>query len=397
MQTEELWMKRMVTTVALVVSIAVAGPAEAITGDQPEFRKVAEDVYVYIGKLNDSNAMAIVTSEGVVLVDTGNNTTDTRALLKHVQSVTTQPVRYVVITQNHNDHSGGAALFSPPARTIVHERVAKQWASLRPHQTTAWRRRFPERTTALERVQPTDTIQSVGNQFTLRLGGKEIQLIYVEDEYNPGDIAVWLPKERVLHASMAGYKDRHPDIRPDYSHGTTEGLLKQLKAYIALRPAIVVPAHGPVGGGFLLETMIEYLLLARDGVQGMMKKGMPLAAIEKEFQMTSFSEWDRTEHLPWMAATIHRELQGLGPQVITTTERRTSGVVASALQDGRRVTVTTGDGMEVVLRVTGDTIFEGIGDRTEIRPGMKIAAVYEVPEGIVPALGYDTLQLTVTR
>ena len=250
-------MKRIVTMCALVGSIAGGVSVSAITGDQPEFRKLADDVYAYIGKLNDSNAMAIVTTEGVVLVDTGNNTTDTRELLKRVQSVTRQPVRYVVITQNHNDHSGGAALFSPPAKTIVHERVAKQWASLKRHQVTAWRRRFPERTAALERLNPTDTIQSFTDRFTLRLGGKEIQLIYVDDPYNPGDIAVWLPKERILHASMAGYKDRHPDIRPDYSHGTTEGLLKQLKMYLALRPATVVPAHGPVGGGWLLETMIE--------------------------------------------------------------------------------------------------------------------------------------------
>lgn len=390
-------MTRMATIVVFAAVAAGGGSAHAITGNQPEFRKLAEDVYVYIGKLNDSNAMAIVTSEGVVLVDTGNNTTDTRALLKHVQSVTKQPVRYVVITQNHNDHSGGAALFSPPAKTIVHERVAKQWANLKPHQMTAWRRRFPERTAALERLNPTDTIESVSGRRTLRLGGTDIQLIYVDDPYNPGDIAVWLPKQRVLHASMAGYKDRHPDIRPDYSHGTTEGLLKQLKAYITLRPQLVVPAHGPVGGGWILEGMIEYLLLARDSVQEMMKKGLPLATIEREFQMKSFSEWDRTEHLPWMAATIHRELQGLGPQAIKTVERRVSGVVASALQDGRRVTVTAGNGMQVVLRVTGDTVFEGIGDRTEVRTGMKVAAVYEVPEGIVPTLGYDTLEFTVSR
>jgi len=390
-------MTRMMTMLAAAATIVAGGAADAITGPEPEFRKLAEDVYVYIGKLNDSNAMAIVTTEGVVLVDTGNNTTDTRALLKQVQSVTKQPVRYVIITQNHNDHSGGAALFSPPAITIVHERVAKQWGSLRPNQITAWRRRFPERAAALAQLTPTQTIQTVGDRFTLRLGGKEIQTIYVPDEYNPGDIAVWLPKERILHGSMAAYKDRHPDIRPDYSHGTTEGLLKQLKAYITLRPEIVVPAHGPVSGVWLLETMVEYLLLARDSVQEMMKKGMPLAAIEKEFQMKSFSEWDRTEHLPWMAATIHRELQGLPPQVIKTTERRLSGVVASAVQDGRRVTVTTGEGMQVVLRVTGDTVFEGIGDRTEVRTGMKVAAVYEVPEGITPTLGYDTLELTVSR
>lgn len=390
-------MKRMVTMLALAAVIATDNSADAITGNQPEFRKLADDVYVYVGKLNDSNAMAIVTTDGVVLVDTGNNTTDTRELLNHIQSVTSVPVRYVVITQNHNDHSGGAALFSPPATTIVHERVAKQWASLRPHQITAWRRRFPERTAALERLNPVDTVQSVGDRLTLHLGGKEIQLIYVDDPYNPGDIAVWLPKERILHASMAGYKDRHPDIRPDYSHGTTAGLLKQLKAYLALRPEIVVPAHGPVGRGWLLETMIEYLLLARDRVQGMMAKGLALPAIEAQFQMKEFSEWDRTEHLPWEAATIYRELQGLGPQIITVVERRLSGVVSSAVQDGRFVTVTGSDGTAVRLRVTGDTNFQGIADRTEVRPGMKVSAVYEVPEGIMPALGYDTLELTVTR
>ena len=390
-------MRPTVAMLALAAAIGAGDAARAITGTRPEFRKLADDVYVYVGKLNDANAMAIVTTEGVVLVDTGNNTTDTRELLTHVQSVTRVPVRYVVITQNHNDHAGGAALVSPPATTVVHERVVKQWANLRPHQITAWRRRFPERTAALERLTPVDTVQSFGDQLTLRLGGKDIQLIYVDDAYNPGDIAVWLPKERILHASMAGYTDRHPDIRPDYSHGTTAGLLKQLKAYSALRPAIVVPAHGPIGGGRVLETMIEYLLLARGRVQEMMARGLALPAIEAQFQMKEFSGWDRTEHLPWEAATIYRELQGLGPQIITVTERRLSGVVSSAVQDGRFVTVTGADGTAVRLRVTGDTNFQGIADRTEVRPGMNVSAVYEVPEGVVAALGYDTLEFTVMR
>ena len=340
--------------------------------------------------------MAIVTTEGVVLVDTGNNTTDTRELLEHVRSVTSLPVRYVVVTQNHNDHSGGAALFSPPATTIVHARVVTQWASLKPHQITAWRRRFPERTPALERIGPIDSAVSFSDRLTLHLGGTEIQLLYVDDLNNPGDIAVWLPKEGILHASMAGYKDRHPDIRPDYSHGTTAGLLKQLQAYTALRPRIVVPAHGPVGGIEVLETMVDYLLLARRRVQEMMARRLPLPAIEAQFHMKEFGEWDRTEHLPWGAATIYRELQGLGPQIITLVERRLSGVVSSVVQDGRFVTVTGSDGTTVRLRLTGDTNLHGIADRTEVRPGMRASALYEVPDGNVPALGYDALDVTFT-
>jgi cyclase len=352
-------------------------------------------VYVYVGKLNDANAMAIVTKEGVVVVDTGNNTTDTREILRNIQSVTTAPVRYIVVTQNHTDHSGGAPLFSPPATVIVHERVAKQWAALKPYQIAAWRKRFSERVEALEAFNPIDTVVSFNDRVTLHVGGKEIQLIFVDDLYNPGDVAVWLPKEGVLHASMAGYKDRHPDIRPDYSHGTTAGLLKQLEAYIALKPRIVVPAHGPVGGAEELETLVDYLLLARRKVRGMMDQGLMLPAIEAKFDMKEFADWDRTEHLAWEADTIYRELQGLGPQVIEVAERRLTGVVSKAVQDGRFVTVKASDGKDILLRVTGDTNVEGIADRTDVKPGMKVSALYQVPEGIIPALGYDALELTV--
>ena len=388
-------MRRTFAALALAATVGAAQSADAITASRPEFRKLADDVYVYVGKLNDANAMVIVTSEGVVLVDTGNNTTDTREILRDIRSVTTAPVRYVVVTQNHTDHSGGAPLFSPPATVIVHERVVKQWAAMKPYQIAAWRKRFFERIDALKNASPLDNIRSFADRMTLRLGGKEIQLIYVDDIYNPGDVAVWLPKEGVLHASMAGYKDRHPDIRPDYSHGTTAGILKQLRAYIALEPKIVVPAHGPIGGAEELTAMVDYLELARRKVRAMMDQGLKLPAIEAKFDMKEFAGWDRTEHLAWEADTIYRELQGLGPQVISVAERRVSGVVAKAVQDGRFVTVTANDGKDVLLRMTGDADVEGIADRTEIKAGMKISALYEVPEGIVPALGYDALEVTL--
>jgi cyclase len=388
-------MRWTLAVLAVAATIGVDQPTHAITGNRPEFRKLADDVYVYVGKLNDANAMAIVTKEGVVVVDTGNNTTDTREILRNIQSVTAAPVRFVVITQNHTDHSGGAPLFSPPATVIVHERVATQWAAMRPYQITAWRKRFAERVEALKSVNPIDTVVTFNDRLTLHLGGKEIQLIYVDDVHNPGDVAVWLPKEAVLHASMAGYKDRHPDIRPDYSHGTTAGLLKQLEAYIALKPTIVVPAHGPVGGVEELETMVDYLLLARRKVRSMLDQGLMLPAIETKFDMKEFSDWDRTEHLAWEADTIYRELQGLGPQTIKVAERRLTGVVSKAVQDGRFVTVRTSDGTDILLRVTGDTNVEGIADRTDVKPGMKVSALYQVPEGIVPALGYDALEVTV--
>ena len=109
---------------------------------------------------------------------------------------------------------------------IVHDRVAKDWAAWKPYQIKSWRKRFRERADALKDVNPIDNVVSFTDRMTLKLGGKTIELIYVDDPYNPGDIAVWLPQSGVMHAGFVGYIDRHPDIRPDYSHGTTWGMLQ---------------------------------------------------------------------------------------------------------------------------------------------------------------------------
>src|SRR6266699_2145217 len=167
-------MKLKLGILALAAAIAWSASAGAITGDVPEFKRLADGVFAYIGKQNDANAMVIVTSEGVVLVDTGNNNSDSRALLKNIQAVTKQPVRYVVITQNHGDHIGGTPLFAPPAHVILQERVVKTWAAMKSYQISSWRKRFAERTDALKTVSPLDTVIGFDSHMSLHLGGRDI-------------------------------------------------------------------------------------------------------------------------------------------------------------------------------------------------------------------------------
>src|SRR5215212_12011456 len=274
---------RTLKSLLLLIALGFTPQASAITGDQAEFKKVGDNVYAFVGRRNDANALVVVTSQGVVLVDTGNDPPQTRILQNFIKSVTDQPVRYVIITQNHADHIGGTGMFTPAANVIVHDRIAEEWASWKPYQIKSWRKRFPERTEALKDVSPTDTVISFKEKMTLNLGGSAIELLYVDDPYNPGDIAVWLPQSGVLHAGFAGYIDRHPDMRPDYSHGTTWGLLKQLEVFSALKPKVMVQAHGPIGDVKDLYALTEYLLLARQKVRTMMAKGMPLSAIIKDF------------------------------------------------------------------------------------------------------------------
>ena len=385
----------LICAVFYCVVFAMTVQAHAATGAEAEFKRIADDVYAFIGKRNDANALVIVTDDGVVLVDTGNNPPETRLLQRFIQSVTSQPVRYVIISQNHGDHIGGTPLFAPPATVIVHDRVAEAWAAWRPHQLNSWRKRFGDREDALAGVVPADNVVSFSDRMTLKLGGKTIELIYIDDPYNPGDIAIWLPESGVMHAGFVGYIDRHPDIRPDYSHGTTWGMLKQLDVLSALGPEVIVPAHGPLGNVTDLHALTDYLLLARRKVRTLMDQGLSLDAIMERFHMNEYDGWDRQSHFPWMAETLHRELQGQGPQIVTLVEHRLTGTIQQVAEEGRYLTVTSESGQDIRLRVTSDTDIEGVADRSQLRAGLGLSALYAVPQGANAALGFDIWELVV--
>ena len=388
---------RSIALCVLALSAALAAPAGAqvITGEELVFEEVADGVYAFLGRRNDANALVVVTNAGVVVVDTGNNPPETRRLNAFIRSVTDQPVRYVVVSQNHGDHIGGLPFFAPPAQTIAHEKVAEQWAGWRPHQIASWRKRFPERTQALADAAPADNVMTFSDHMTLKLGGRVIELIYVDDPYNPGDIAIWLPEEGVMHAGFAGYIGRHPDIRPDYSHGTTAGILKQLDVLAALNPRVVIPAHGPLGDAGAIHDLTDYLFLARKKVRQMMDQGLSLSAIVEQFDMDEFEGWDREEHYPWMAETLYRELQGEGPQIVTLDEQRRTGTISEVNTEGRRLVLQTDSGEEIRLRVGADADIEGVPDRSALEEGMNLSVLYVVPQGGNAALGYDVWEMQV--
>ncbi len=199
-----------------------------------------------------------------------------------------------------------------------------------------------------------------------------------------------------MHAGFVGYIDRHPDIRPDYSHGTTMGMLKQLEVLSALRPRVMLPAHGPLGSAKDLHVLTDYLLLARSKIRTMMDKGMPLAAIMKEFHMNEYTGWDRGEHFEMLAETLHRELQGQGPQIASLVEQSLSGTITDVREEGRRLTVKNQSGADVRLRITSDTDIEGAAtDRSQLKAGMRLKASYLVPQGANAALGYDVMEMVV--
>jgi len=87
----------------------------------PGFRKIRDGIYVQSANDRNSNCGIILTQEGVVLIDSGHNPTDSRAVLNAIKKLTAQPIRFLINTEPHSDHTTGHFVFSPPAVIIAHE------------------------------------------------------------------------------------------------------------------------------------------------------------------------------------------------------------------------------------------------------------------------------------
>ena len=104
-------------TLALAASLACAAPAVA-QDLGPNVRKLADGVYAFVGENFNSNAGIVLTQDGVVLIDSGQNPVESRKLMEVVKKLTPMPVRLLIDTEPHPDHTTGHFVFSPPA-TIV--------------------------------------------------------------------------------------------------------------------------------------------------------------------------------------------------------------------------------------------------------------------------------------
>src|SRR5712691_12080979 len=141
---------------AIFVSFFAAGFALA-QDLGPQIRKLEDGIYVYVGKNFNSNCGIVLTREGVVLIDSGHNATDSRAILEAVKKLTPLPVRLLIDTEPHPDHTTGHFVFSPPAVIVA---AAGAGDSMRGRERAA-----PQRIQQLEATSPAMKAALEGYKF----------------------------------------------------------------------------------------------------------------------------------------------------------------------------------------------------------------------------------------
>ena len=249
----------------------------------PHFKKIKDGIYVYAGRPNESNCTIILTQDGVVLIDSGNNPPDSHAVMKAVKQLTSQPVRFLINTEPHADHTTGHFVFSPPTTIIAHAGATESMKSAYdPARNEKLMAASPEMREAFKGYRMITPHIEYRDKMTLNSGERTFELYYLKNVYSEADTAIWLQKERVLFTAASVGVKRFNNLRPFVSIPDTLNAIKMMKA---LNPEVVIPGHGDPGTVKILDDMERYYNSLLERVGQMVKQGKSLDEIKKELRV----------------------------------------------------------------------------------------------------------------
>jgi cyclase len=231
-------MPRRVIAAAIVVagglSVAIVGGQQP-AGDpfSTEIRQVKPGLYVipgYDGAVTGGNTAVRVTSEGAIIVD-DRFPPATNEIVPKVKSVTSQPIKYVLSTHSHNDHSGGHPQFIATAEIIAHAN---------------------NRANMVRNKQPSPPRVVFNDRAEVFLGGVGVQLLYLGRGHTDGDAVIYFPDLKTVHTGDLVLWGRRTDnsLLTPFSDSDNGGSLVQwvptLDKLLEIDFDTVIPGHGPV-------------------------------------------------------------------------------------------------------------------------------------------------------
>lgn len=310
----------LITTIVLAAGTAAAQVRTADPvkrgmkeSDFPRTVKIADNIYTYEDfhageeKFTTTN-LFLVTDEGVLVADGQGSPAETKGLVDAIAKVTPKPIRYVVIASDHGDHTAGNASFPEGVTYIVHP-TSK---AILDRAAEASR---PGRAGRAEGRGPTWQLPAnaivVADKQTFTLGSQNVDVMFLGRAHTGGDLAVWLPRQKVLFLSEIFLNRVFPAMRSAYP----SEWLKTLDRAQAMNANIYVPGHGFTETGPVSKEEIAAYRKALQAVIAEAKRlhdaGVPVDDAIKQANWGEYAQWTLAKSQgPIAIRKVYDELDG---------------------------------------------------------------------------------------
>lgn len=249
----------------LAITAFVGCAAIAYTqGQQPsklDVVKLADNLYVIHNDYVPGNTTILITNEGVIMVD-DKFPIDADNIVAEVKKLTNQPIKYVINTHHHGDHSGGNPTMQKLGAIAVSSDQARK-------------NMVADKMPGLTNV----TIEREGHIY---LGGEQVDLYYYGRAHTNGDIVALFPKQRVLATGDTYANDPGtPELVDHPGGGSAIEWPKTLTKILALNFDRAIPGHGTVASKAELAKFRDSTQKLATRVHDMIKAKKTKADVEK--------------------------------------------------------------------------------------------------------------------
>ena len=261
---------------AVATIMALSGPAfaqqpPASAPPSPDFSKVeikttdlGSNCHMLEGE--GGNITVAVANDGIIMVD-GQYAPLHDKIKAAIAAVSKQPIKYLINTDFHGDHTGGNELFAKDGVIVVSQiNVRNRLAAGTTNGLT--RAKTPP---APQAALPSDTYT---NFSKIKLKGRIADLKHIANAHTDGDTYVWFKTANVLSTGDTFTNSRYPNI--DFANGgNIKGMIAATDAYLKLANARtkIVPGHGPLADRAALTQYRAMLISARDRMAKLVKDG----------------------------------------------------------------------------------------------------------------------------
>jgi len=279
----------MKTLSAKACAIALAMPSTAIfaqdlSNTQIKVTHVAGSVYMLEGA--GGNIGASIGDDGIAMVDDQYVplAEKIRAALKGIAD---KPVRFVINTHYHDDHTNGNLEWYKQATIIAHDNLRTRLASREATQANAGKV-----TSATPNAWPLITYD---HELTLHMNGEDIRAMFVPHAHTDGDTLVYFTKSNVLHTGDNFVRYGFPYVDLD-AGGSINGMIAALESTLSRLPADVkiIPGHGELSTVDDVRKFIAMLRDSRAAVERGMHAGKSADQLKKEKVLEPWKEWNNS-------------------------------------------------------------------------------------------------------
>lgn len=268
----------------------------------PTLEEVADGVYAYVqldGSWGLNNSGFLVARDGVTVVDTCFTEKRTRALVDTIASVTALPLRTLINTHHHGDHTHGNYLL--PAATIIGHELCREEMLAAGHVATGL---FPG--VDWGRLEVAPPFVCFGDTLDVYVDDRKVELAFVGPAHTTNDVIAWLPQHRILFAGDLVFNGGTPFV----VMGSVAGSLAALERVRQLGPDMIVPGHGAVCGLAAIDDQVAYLRFVQETARRGFDAGIPPLDLALATDLGRFAELHDPERIVGNLYRAYSELRG---------------------------------------------------------------------------------------